>query len=340
MDRDIIHGTVTDSSDVEKFKDSGAYRTILKYICMLDAKIQEEKIRGDTEGNYDLTGRWFRHPQKAGAALGAKEDGDRSAVPSIHAFLGRIAGIIDEVPLEEEDQRYGNKAFVTFVDRIKKEGRSLMRKNLPTKETAIDESDYEVLQKYLQASFGNQTRIDYGTGHSLNFFCFLIVLHILRIVDDSSMFTALEHYFAISRTVILKYQLEPAGSHGVWGIDDYQLLPFLLGSSQFCRRTDMDYLSLLRSEHRGLCYAKALRFVHLHKTYTSLKYSFEERIAHYDTLELSAEAFKTHSPTIYALTDVPFGKINRGMVKMYDNVVLSKYVVIQHFISSKYFPIP
>jgi serine/threonine-protein phosphatase 2A activator len=84
-------------------------------------------------------------------------------------------------------------------------------------------------------SFGSNERLDYGTGHELNFVAFLFCLFKMGILlaDDlkAAVNCIFNKYMELMRLIQLNYVLEPAGSHGVWGLDDYQILAFLFGAS-------------------------------------------------------------------------------------------------------------
>ena len=89
---------------------------------------------------------------------------------------------------------------------------------------------------YFLGSFGDFFRIDYGTGHEAAFAAWLYCLHSLGIfthADRMDMVLQLfNKYIKLMRRLQRTYWLEPAGSHGVWGLDDYHFLPFLWGASQ------------------------------------------------------------------------------------------------------------
>ena len=91
---------------------------------------------------------------------------------------------------------------------------------LPGFDKAIPE-----LSVYLQESFGEHSRIDYGTGHELNFVVFLFCMFKVGafLADDlkGAVNCVFNKYMLLMRKIQLIYVLEPAGSHGVWGLDDY-----------------------------------------------------------------------------------------------------------------------
>ena len=69
--------------------------------------------------------------------------------------------------------RFGNKAFRTWLEKVQATIAEDMRafSTAPGWERAIPE-----ISIYLQESFGEHSRIDYGTGHELNFVAFLFCL--------------------------------------------------------------------------------------------------------------------------------------------------------------------
>ena len=80
--------------------------------------------------------------------------------------------------------------------------------------------------------------MDYGSGHEASFAIFLLCLSLLRFFvpeqDEERQVVLLlfARYLRLCWRLQDVYNLEPAGSHGVWGLDDYSFLGYIFGSGQ------------------------------------------------------------------------------------------------------------
>ncbi len=93
------------------------------------------------------------------------------------------------------------------------------------------------LGPYLCQCFGNEVRIDYGTGHEVAFALLLLCLERIGALDaardrPAMVLRAFAAYLGTVRRLHSAYVMEPAGSHGVWGLDDFHCLPFVWGAAQ------------------------------------------------------------------------------------------------------------
>jgi len=133
--------------------------------------------------------------------------------------------------------RFGNKAFRTWCDKVieSAEGDIEAMAHAANPDFPIKRAIPE-LKSYLIDSFGSYERIDYGTGHELNFYVFLYCMCKLGIYKKEDykflINCVFQKYLLFMRKMQTTYYLEPAGSHGVWGLDDYQHLAFMFGASQ------------------------------------------------------------------------------------------------------------
>lgn len=241
---------------------------------------------------------------------------------SLVQSLEQLEDLIDTIPPIDQAARYGNEAFRTFHKKLVKMAPELVNVLLVND----DAKEYKnELAGYFSASFGNETRIDYGSGHEAQFVVFLYCLEKIGLVtsrDHQGLgLVVFPAYLRVTRKLQMVYRLEPAGSRGVWGLDDYSFVPFLWGSAQLVSNdsispTVIDDKEVVEEYADDYLYFGALKFIHQVKTGAS---------------------FAQHSPLLSDVSQLPAGwpKINQGMWKMYRGEVWEKRPVMQHLLFGK-----
>lgn len=235
------------------------------------------------------------------------------AVATVIGAMSRCSELVDKVKPSDKPQRFGNTSFRKWNSGVAPiYDDAFLSLKLPGE-----------LKHYFVNAFGTVSRIDYGTGHELNFVAWfggLLLGNHLSNVTGEDILRVFSCYYDLCRKIIRSYNLEPAGSHGVWGLDDHFHVVYILGASQLAP-TSMD-------QGQEVTPASVLdrKFVAEHAR-TNLYFGAINFI--YD---VKRGQFFEHSPILYDISGVvSWRKIRTGMMRMYEDEVFHKFPVMQHF---------
>ncbi|EGW34596.1 uncharacterized protein SPAPADRAFT_49625 [Spathaspora passalidarum NRRL Y-27907] len=326
---------IYDASDLKNFKNSIAFVKLQRSLDFIMETVQGCKVPKDML-NMDIVTRSGKQSTKVSSIVTAIPENTQSMPPPsptpilTNEFSSNTSGLInifnelnrliDETPPLKGPTRFGNLACRTWHDKVNVCLTSLIKENLqfPTR-LDVDGFLLEAVY-YIQNSFGSKIRLDYGTGHELSFIAFLGALLDYKILDcpkGEELLAVFAKYYDLVRRLILDYNLEPAGSHGVWGLDDHFHFMYIIGACQFNTDKLAPVVSrvltsqVINSYKQSNLYINAIAFI----------------------FKLKMGPFNEHSPIIYDIhtTVYSWAKVKQGLIRMYMVEVLGKFPVIQHF---------
>ncbi|WWC85833.1 uncharacterized protein L201_000700 [Kwoniella dendrophila CBS 6074] len=259
--------------------------------------------------------------------LRGEYQGDSEGITTLLDMLDRMTKWVEEVPIQpQSNQRFGNLAFRSYIKLVEERLPSLFTStSIPT--TLLPQLLPLFLNSY---AFGHPVRIDYGTGHELAFVLGLYVCVISGWIggqgdkeeeEDELILRVFTKYLDLTTLLQKTYRLEPAGSHGVWGLDDYCFLPYLFGSAQLLDGDLSPIQSLEKAKH-----------FHTNKNLDPNEIKDLYTISLYHLLKFKSGAtFQEHSPMLFSLSNQHLNwiKIHGGLKKMFLGEIINKKVVVQ-----------
>lgn len=307
---------INEKSDMEKWVSSTTFFLLIEFVQQLNDHIKDVSF-SDTRKKYGLDSEFKQENIKK----------IPSRIQAILDALNSIHQLIKDIPPLETPQRFGNLAFRTLIERVEAISMEIhadiittaLNDDLPEgcNETVLEASVIELLP-YFNQCFGHKTRLDYGSGHELSFIAWLMVLWRLHFIikDDFELIVniVLTKYLDVVRDLQKTYTLEPAGSHGVWGLDDFQFLPYYFGAGQLLHHKMIKPKSIMNKEImeyylKDYMYLGCIQYIN----------------------DVKKGPFYEHSPLLYDISAVhSWSKVNTGMLKMWIAEVLYKFPVVQH----------
>lgn len=325
---------IHDGPDLSFFLTSLAYKDIMLFMMQLNRSMVPRKVVDDEGQKYRIWDIDSEYVQFS------------PPVQKLRDLIMKLENLITEAPPDTGPRRFGNVSFRKWYKLAEDRIAMLLEEHVSphvlhfgsSTSQASDKNPVEELQAYLLGSFGSPQRLDYGTGHELSFLAFLGCIWKLNgfaeaeqgVEERGIVLGIFQPYLDLVRQIIKTYTLEPAGSHGVWGLDDNSFLPYVFGSAQLSQAISETDETPVYGSIEG---APDLSSV------TQAKVVEEERTRNmyfsavgfiYD---VKRGPFWEHSPMLFDISGIKdgWGKINKGMIKMYNAEVLSKFPVVQHF---------
>lgn len=157
MSRQHVHNkeskttkNINEQADITAFMASEAFERLMTFLMVLNTSVIGLQI-----------------PKQFEPAHG-------EMITRLCTMLDTLHESVSRHPPLDEPQRYGNTAFRGWVSD------QVLASDILQRELQVNDMEVSL---YFSESFGNATRIDYGTGHELNFVAFLCSLDLLGLVD-------------------------------------------------------------------------------------------------------------------------------------------------------------